>query len=178
MPRVFWSRLLTMLGVLTICMGATSSSCSLNRSGSSGGDDPSFVADLKLQDVNGNTTTSFNRDQQITMILTVRNRLNTSATIEFTTTRTDDFVVVRENSDSVLWQWSKGRNFATTPTSIDFAAGESKTFTRSWDQRDNDSNLVRAGTYEARGALVYSNFDSSPLKSNQQASTLVRFTVN
>ena len=33
------------------------------------------------------------------------------------------------------------------------------------------------GDYEARGVLVYSDFDINPLKSNQLASTLVRFTI-
>lgn len=177
MARVLLSRVLTVLGVLTICMGATSSSCSLDDRRS--GDDLSFVTDLTLQDRNGKSTTSFNREEPITLIMTVRNRLKTSATIEFDTGRQDDFVVLRENSDSIIWQWSKGQPpFGTSPSTLDIAAGETKTFTRTWDQLDNDRKLVRAGTYEARGALVYSNFDSSPLRSNQQASTLVRFTIN
>lgn len=180
MARILLSRLLTVLGVMVLCLGATSSSCSIDDLDGDGddGDDPSFVAELTLQDKDGKTTTSFTRDQPITMILTVRNRLNTAATIEFTDGRQEDFVVVRENSDTVVWQWSKDQTFGTTATELNFTAGETKTFTRSWDQNDNDDDLVRAGAYEARGALVYSNFDSSPLKSNQQASTLVRFTIN
>jgi hypothetical protein len=157
-------------------MGATSSSCSLNNSSS--GDDPSFVTDLTLQDRDGNNTTVFVRDEPITMILTVRNRLNTPATIQFTDGRQEDFVVVRENSSSIVWQWSQGQTFSTTASELSFAAGETQTFTRIWDQQDNNGNSVRAGTYEARGALVYTNFDSAPLKSNQQGSTLVRFTIN
>jgi len=178
--RALFSRVLTVLGVMTLCLGATSSSCSLNGDDDDGGsgDEPSFVTTLTLRDSDGNDTTSFNREETITLILTVRNRLNTAASIEFPTARQDDFVVVRENSDTVVWQWSDGQTFGTGTTQIDFAAGEAKTFTRTWDQLNNDGNLVRADTYEARGALVYSNFDSSPLRTNQQASTLVRFTIN
>jgi hypothetical protein len=101
------------------------------------------------------------------------------ATVDFTTDRTVDFVIVRENSDTVVWQWSKDQPpFNTTATVLTFAPGEIKTFTRTWDQRDNDGTLVRAGGYEARGALVYDGFDDSPLRTNQMASTLERFTIN
>ena len=179
MARALFSRVLTVLGVMTLCLGATSSSCSLNgNDDGDGGDDPSFVTTLTLRGSGNTDATSFNREETITLVLTVRNRLSTAATIEFTDGRQDDYVVVRENSDRVLWQLSNGQTPPTGASQINFAAGETKTFTRTWNQLDNNGDLVRAGSYEARGALVYSNFDSSPLRSNQQGSTLVKFTIN
>ena len=101
-PLHGWRRAATLLGILVICAGTTTSnrSCSLAGSGSNsgdGGDDPTFVATLQLQDTQGNVTASFQRQELIQMILTVRNRRDTTETIDFTNSRTSDFVVVRAN---------------------------------------------------------------------------------
>ena len=174
-------RLLTVLGLLAICMGSTStSSCTGffgTGSGNGNDDDLSFVAQLQLQDANGDITDTFDRGETIVFVLTVRNRLDTSATAEFTTTRTSDFVVLRENTADVVWQWSDGRSFSDVATTIEFAPGETRTFTETWDQILSNGTQLRSGTYEARGVLVFSGFDSDPLRSNQMGSTLERFTV-
>lgn len=173
------SRLLTVLGLLTLCLGATSSSCSLNDGNGSSGSRPSFVADLSLRNSRNEIVETFSRGEPITMVLTIRNRLDTPASVEFSSARTSDFVVVREGSNNVVWQWSKNQTaFAQVATTLLFAAGETQTFTTVWNQRDNDGTLLRTGSYEARGALVYDNFDSKPLETNQMASTLKRFTTN
>ena len=100
-PNHGWRRLPTLLGILLICAATTSSnrSCSFGNSSNNGGDggnDPTFVATLELQDSSGNVTNSFERNGTITMILTVRNRRDTTQTIDFTESRTRDFVVVRD----------------------------------------------------------------------------------
>ena len=111
-------------------------------------------------------------------MLTVRNRLSTRATVEFTTARISDFVVVRENSSSVVWKWSTGQPpFTPSATTLEFNAGETKTFERAWNQVGDNGVPVPAGTYEARGVLFYDGFDADPLKTNQLGSTLVRFTI-
>lgn len=177
--RHFLPRLASILGLAAVCLGATSSSCSIGGSDDRNGEEPSFVTQLTLRNLDGEITDSFERGEPITMVLTVRNRLRTSASVDFTTTRTSDFVVVRENTDNVVWQWSAGQlPFPTRPTTLDFAAGETKTFTVTWTQVDNNDAQVRAGTYEARGVLVYTGFDSNPLRSNQMGSTLERFTID
>ena len=113
-----WRRLTTLLGILVVCAGTTSSrSCGLGSSDNDGdgGNDPTFVATLQLQDATGNVTDSFERTELIQMILTVRNRRDTTETMDFDDTRTSDFVVVRENTDDVVWQLSR-EAAAPTPT--------------------------------------------------------------
>lgn len=172
-------RVLTVIGILAICLGSSSRSCTLGGIGGGGnGDDPSFVTELTLQDINGQITDSFERDEQIEMVLTVRNRLDRSVSVDFETTRTSDFVVVRENTDNVVWQESDGRASSPVATTLDFAAGETKSFRASWNQLGADGAPVRTGSYEARGVLVYTGFDTNPLRSNQLGSTLERFTIN
>ncbi|HWK75543.1 MAG TPA: BsuPI-related putative proteinase inhibitor [Povalibacter sp.] len=169
-------RVITVLGVLAICLGASTDSCSLSNGGGSG-DNPSFVTELQLQDIDGQITDSFAQGEPITLVLRVRNRLDSSATIQFPTGRQSDFVVVRQDTNDVIWKWSTGRTFSQTQSELDFAAKQSLTFTFDWDQTDANGNPVPRGDYEARGVLVYSDFDTNPLKSNSQGSTLVRFTV-
>lgn len=179
-----WRRYTTLIGILVICAGTTSSnrSCSLGSSNSDGdgGNDPTFVATLQLQDTTGDATDSFERGGLIQMILTVRNRRDTSESMDFSDSRTSDFVVVRANTETVVFQLSKESAAPSpTPTTLDFAPNETKTFTTTWDQTDSDSgDQVRVGTYEARGVLVFDGFDDHPLRASQRGSSLERFTIN
>lgn len=182
-PHHGWPRLLTLLGILAICAAATSSnSCSLGSSNNSGdgGNDPTFVTTLQLQDSSGNATNSFDRGATITMILTVRNRRDTTETIDFTDSRTRDFVVVRANTDNVVWQLSKETAAPSpTPTTLTFGPNETQTFTTTWDQTESGSgDQARVGNYEARGVLVFDGFDDHPLRASQLGSELEQLTIN
>jgi hypothetical protein len=179
-----WRRFATLVAILVICAGTTTSnrSCSLGGSnnGGDGGDDPTFVATLQLQNSTGDVTDSFDRGATIQMVLTVRNRRDTTETIDFTDSRTRDFVVVRANTDNVVWQLSKETAAPSpTPTTLTFGPNETQTFTTTWDQTESDSgDQVRTGTYEARGVLVFDGFDTRPLRASQQGSPLESFTIN
>lgn len=182
-PNHGWRRLTTLVGILVICAGTASSrSCGFGSSDDSGdgGDDPTFVATLQLQDAEGNVTDNFQRGELIQMILTVRNRRDTTETVEFTDSRQSDFLVVRENSSGIVWQLSEESAAPSPgPTTLDFAPGETRTFTTTWNQTDSDSDdQVRTGTYEARGVVVFDGFDDSPLRASQLGSPLERFTIN
>lgn len=169
-------RLATVLGVLAICLGASSKSCRLiqdnieNRDGQ-------FVTSLTLQNPSAQITDVFERDEQIEFVMTVRNELDRTAIIEFPTTRTFDFVVLREGTDEIVWQWSEDQPIQQTPSEIEFAPEETQTFRATWDQISNLDVQVRPGTYEARGVLVFRGFDSNPREQNQQGSTIQRFTI-
>jgi hypothetical protein len=183
-PTHGWRRVATLVGIFVICAGTASSnrSCSFGSSDDSGdgGDDPTFVTTLQLQDNEGNVTNSFQRGESIQMILTVRNRRDTTETIEFTDSRQSDFLVVRENSSGIVWQLSEESAAPSPgPTTLELGPGETETITISWDQTESDSgDPVRVGTYEARGVIVFDGFDNSPLRSSQLGSPLERFTIN
>ena len=184
-PNHGWRRLPTLLGILLICAATTSSnrSCSLGSSSNNGGDggnDPTFVATLQLQDSAGNVTDSFERNGTIQMILTVRNRRDTTETIDFTDSRTRDFVVVRANTETVVWQLSKEEAAPSpNPTTLTFGPNQTQTFSIIWDQTESASgDQVPVGTYEARGVLVFDGFDDHPLRASQLGSELEQFTIN
>lgn len=177
MHRLPVPRLLAILSILAICLGASASSCSLG--GKDDPNSPDFVTELQLQDDAGLITDTFEQGESITLVLTVRNRLNSTATVEFSDARTYDFVVVNENSSTVRWKWSTANGPSATQPALplEFAPYETKTFTFTWDQRDDAGVQLARGDYEARGVLVYSTFDSRPLETNQLGSTLSRFTI-
>lgn len=177
-----WRRLTTLLGILVVCAGTTSSrSCSLGNSGNSGdgGNNPTFVATLQLQDASGNVTDTFQRDEVIQMILTVRNRTDETQRIEFPTSRQSDFVVVRENTNDVVWQQSdEDAAPSITPSTLEFAPNQVRTITTLWDQIDGNGDPARVGAYEARGVIIFDGFEDSPLRASQLGSPLERFTIN
>lgn len=181
-PNRGWRRLATLLGILVVCAGTTSSrSCSLSNSDDSGdgGNNPTFVTTLQLQDASGNVTDTFQRDEAIQMILTVRNRTDETQTIEFPTSRQSDFVVVRENTNNVVWQQSdEGAAPTTTPSTLEVAPNQVRTITTLWDQIDGNGDRVRVGAYEARGVVIFDGFEDSPLRASQLGSELERFTIN
>jgi hypothetical protein len=182
-PHHGWRRLLTLLGIMVICAGTTSSrSCSLgNSNGGSGdgGNDPTFVATLQLQSVTGEVTDAFQRDELIQMILTVRNRTDETQTVSFDTSRQSDFVVIRENSNDVVWRLSDVSAPPTVaPSTLTFGPNEIKRISTSWDQIDSNGDRVAVGTYEARGVIVFDGFDDHPLRASQLGSPLESFTIN
>jgi intracellular proteinase inhibitor BsuPI len=179
-----WRRFATLLGILVICAGTTTSnrSCNLgsnsNNSGD-GGDDPTFVATLQLQDTSGEVTDAFQRQELIQMVLTVRNRTDKTQTLNFDTSRQSDFVVVRSDNNDVVWQLSAVSSPAsTTPSTLEFAPNQVRTITTSWNQTDSNGDQARVGTYEARGVLIFDGFDSHPLRASQLGSPLAEFTIN
>lgn len=174
-------RLLTVLGVLALCTGASSRSCSFGDSnnGGDGGNNPDFVTTLQLQDASGNVTDTFERDELIQMILTIRNRTNDTQTLTFDTSRQSDFVVVRESTDNVVWQQSdRDEAPSNTTSTLEFAPNQVRTITTTWDQIETDGSRVSTGAYEARGVLIFDGFDSNPLRASQLGSQLERFTIN
>lgn len=178
-----WRRVATLLGILAICAGTTASnrSCSLGSSGSDGdgGNNPTFVATLQLQNTTGDITDNFDRGALIQMILTVRNRTDETQTLNFATTRQSDFVVVRENTDDVVWQLSEvGPPASQTASTLEFAPNQVRTVTTTWEQIDSGGDQVRTGSYEARGVIVFDGFDANPLRASQLGSPLERFTIN
>jgi Intracellular proteinase inhibitor len=172
-------RLVTVAGVLAICLGANQRSCTFFGINSDDlNPDLSFRTELELRNSRGGQTDTFALGETVTMVLTVRNLLETEATVQFPTSQQFDFVVLRPDSDTVVWRWSDDNGpFTQAATELDFAAGETKTFTRSWNQTDSTGAPLAAGTFEARGVLMFSDFTADPRVENQQASEFESLTI-
>lgn len=140
--------------------------------------EPRFVADLVLRNPAGDVRDVFLRDEAITLELKVRNRGSSEAVLQFSSTQQYDFVVVDAGTSRVRWKWSTGKAFAQRLTELTFAPGETKTFTVTWDQLDAAGQPVGAGSYEARGVLLFEEFAANPLASHQLGSPLKAFRIN
>lgn len=119
-----------------------------------GPDGPVFVTSLAVQDANGNAASSFASGQQIQFVLSVRNRSGSSQTLSFDTAQQYNFAVLASGTSTVVWTWSGGQVFNPSASSLSFQAGETKTFTITWNQLDSLGQLVAAGNYEAIGGLT------------------------
>ncbi|MFL6550569.1 MAG: BsuPI-related putative proteinase inhibitor [Povalibacter sp.] len=176
--------MLPLLVAFTLMMGSGWVSCSYNSPNTAanlpntpGHAALSFATELDLKDDTGQSRRVFAAGELIHMILTVRNRLPETVQVDMATSRTYDFIVVRENTDTIIWQWSNLHPEVRTPTTIAFGPGETQTFEVVWNQLNNAGLPVALGGFEARGAIVYQGFDINPMQPNQLASPPVKFVI-
>ena len=144
---------------------------------SSSSSNPTFVADLVLKNAAGVVRQEFAPGDPITMELTVRNRSNTEAILQFATNQQFDFVVVDNGTSRTRWLWSFGKAFLQGTTELEFAPNESKKFVVTWDQLDNARLPVGVGNYEARGVLLFAEFAFNPLAPSQLGSPVRDFVI-
>lgn len=91
------------------------------------------------------------KGDQVKIIMTVKNISMNSVTLEFTTSRHYDFMILKDDQD--VWMWSRDKYFAQAFTTIVIKPGESLTYTVEWNQRDNMGNDVTPGRYRIMGTL-------------------------
>jgi Intracellular proteinase inhibitor len=165
-----FTRLLHVTGI-TLCvaflLGATQCQTTTNGIGSNG---PVFVTSLEVEDASGNVASTFNSGDQIQFVLSVRNRSTTSETISFSTAQQYNFEVVDSGTATEVWTWSLGQFFSQSTTSLTFQAGQTQTFTVTWNQLNDTSQLVPTGSYEAIGGMTCNNSSSSSSSSSSSAS--------
>lgn len=138
---------------------------------------PTFVTTLVLKDAAGAARSEFAPGEPVTLELQVRNRLGTSAAVQFPSGQQFDFVVLASGTRRVVWQWSRGRAFIQALTEIVFAPGETRLFTVIWPQLDDSGQPVPPGRYEVRGALLFPEFASDPTIPHELGSTLQPLVV-
>lgn len=171
--HVIVARFLVLGTIWTFTAGATS--CSVSDDGEFGG--PTFVTDLTLRNSAGNVTDQFAPGETITLELTVRNRSDLDAVLEFASGQQFDFVVLDSGTSRVRWKWSQGKAFTQANSELLFAPDQTRTISVQWDQRGNDGQPVALGNYEARGVLIFGQFASDPLFPHQLGSPLRRFSI-
>jgi hypothetical protein len=152
---------------------AGASSCSSGGTASA----VTFSTDLLIRNAAGVIEDRFAVGAPINFELRVRNRTDTPAVVQFATGHQFDFIVVDDGTANVRWKWSDGKAFVTVATELEFAAGETKVFTTTWDQAGRGGQAVGPGNYEARGALVFSQLVNDPLFQGQLGSPLKPFSI-
>jgi len=100
----------------------------------------------------------------VQMTLNVRNTGDQAIRLQMPTGQMYDFVVQNSNGQEI-WHWSNGRAFTQSVTQVAVPAGETRSFTVTWNQQDDQGNQVPPGSYTIVGMVT----DSSgvPLRSTQ-----------
>ncbi len=80
----------------------------------------------------------------------MRNRADQPRSLTLPTSQTHDFAVTGGGGDEV-WRWSAGKMFAQMLTQLTLAAGESLTFSETWDQVCSDGRPAAVGPYRLVG---------------------------
>lgn len=117
-----------------------------------GSSQSTFSAGLVLRDAAGEPSAEFGSGQPVTFELTVHNLTADPQRIVFPDSQTHDFEIL-DSAGGRVWNWAHDQNFLTVLTPVHFQPGESKVFTVTWHQTDNDGAPVEAGPYNAEGFL-------------------------
>jgi hypothetical protein len=90
--------------------------------------------------------------QKVKIDLIITN--TTSETQEYTFSSGQQFDVWVSSGGKEVWRWSHGCGFIMMFTHLSLQPGESKTFSATWDQRDEQKKQVPAGSYTVSGQLT------------------------
>ncbi|MBI4566985.1 MAG: hypothetical protein HY719_01160 [Planctomycetes bacterium] len=119
------------------------------------------TATLSLTDAAGAAKSAFALAEPVTMTIRLTNGTGKTVTYVTNSGQKYDFSVTSPPGPPgsmipirLYWTWSQGRMFTQALTSTPIAAGQTVTFTETWDQKQNDGTAVGAGTYVATGSLV------------------------
>jgi hypothetical protein len=170
---------LVLLGGACLLVSGSQYSCTA-RSGSvddDGKPDSGFIVTLVLRDSNGTESSSFMFGAPIRFDLTVKNRANQSATLQFNDGHTNDYLVVDSGTARMRWLWSQNMAFTQATQQVTFDPLQTRTFTVTWNGVLNNGNQIMPGTYQARGVLVFDGFTADPMAANELGSDLKSFTV-
>ncbi|MGA9855185.1 MAG: BsuPI-related putative proteinase inhibitor [Gammaproteobacteria bacterium] len=160
-----------LFGLLLAGMLLGSTQCQNTTNDGTNSDGPIFVTTLAVEDANGNAASSFSQGAEIQFVLSVRNRTSSSQTISFSTAQKYNFEVLDSGTATEAWTWSLGQSFTQSTTSLTFAAGETQTFTVTWDQVDDTDQPVPTGSYEVIGGMTCTNNSSSSSSSSTSTSS-------
>jgi len=156
------SRFIHIVGVALLAvllLGANQ--CQTSTTNAIGSDGPVFVTTLTVEDANNNPASTFSLSAPIQFVLSVRNRSSTSQTLSFNTAQQYNFEVVDSGIATEVWTWSLGQSFSQSNSSLTINAGQTQTFSVTWNQLNDASQLVSTGSYEAIGGVTCTNNSSS-----------------
>ena len=136
-----------------------------------------FGSSLTLLDISGVETRSFVFGEPVRFDFEIVNLTSERQRVQFADGQDHDFIIVNNGTSQIRWKWSQNMVFTQATTEMVFEPNASKTFTLYWPGTLADGTHLPAGTYQARGALVFDGFRANPLAPNDMASELETFTV-
>ena len=93
---------------------------------------------------------TYSRGETVNITLVKTNVTSEPRSLFYTTSQRFDFEAVRADG-SVVWRWSQGRFFTQQTATVTLQPGQSQVFTATWDQRNQQGNLVLPQEINIRG---------------------------
>jgi hypothetical protein len=143
----------------------------------SNSDAPQFVTTLQVENA-GVPSSSFVQGDPISLVLTIRNRTDTTQSLFFNTSEFANFAAFNAGTATVVWTCDGDASGVTAATctstsdptvastgssssgsfvQINFTAFQTQTVTFTWTGRDNGGNKLALGNYEVFGGFTVYN---------------------
>jgi hypothetical protein len=136
-----------------------------------------FGSSLTIRDMSGSESRNFVVGEAIRLDFEIINLTNERQTVKFSDGQDHEFVIVNNGTKQIRWKWSQNRVFTQSTTELMFEPNASKGFTLYWPATLADGTQLPPGTYQARGALLFTGMRTDPLAENDMGSQLETFTV-
>ncbi len=101
---------------------------------------------------NGQPVQEVNQGTPVRLVLELKNLTDETLNFNFSSGKQYDFEVYDANKQ-IVWNWSNGRSFIQSSTTITLGPKEQVKFTPDWDQKDNGGSQVPLGTYQVTGLI-------------------------
>jgi hypothetical protein len=132
---------------------------------------PQVVTTLQVEDSGSVAASSFEQGQPINLVLTVRNRTDTTQTLYFNSGEAANLAAVNAGTATVVWNCDNDTTTSCVATStpnvtstsgagftqITLTAFQSQSITFTWDGNDNNGNQLAIGNYEVFGGFTVYN---------------------
>lgn len=149
------------------------------ETGSQGRNSNSKVIEGLLYTIVTNKRT-YRRGEQVNITLVKTNTSPRSRSLSYTTGQRFEFEAVRADG-AVVWKWSRGRLFNQQMSTVTLQPGANQTFTATWDQRNQQGNLVSPQTITIRGYNwaqgLRNQFVSVPIEIIRSGTTIPPTTI-
>ena len=109
------------------------------------------------------TKSTFGRGETITFTITARNTTDAAQSLTFASGKRFDVVATPEGENKeAVWRWSTGKAFTMIFGNVNWRPGETKTWTATWDQTDNNNNPLPRGRFVIQAELASTPRLASP----------------
>jgi hypothetical protein len=94
------------------------------------------------------------RGQIVHFTLILRNTSKSAQKLTFNTGQSFDITATAAGQPQPAWRWSQGKMFTMALRNMTLKAGQTQTWTATWEQNDGNGNAVPRGDYNVVGRIT------------------------
>ena len=108
--------------------------------------------------------TTYKLGETVKIDFSVQNLLDKPQTFHFNSGQTYD-IFIKNAAGETVWSWGANKRFIMAQSAVEFAAGETKNYSASWDGRSFPDFQAKAGKYSVQAVLKSEPpLESAPLE--------------